>query len=191
MTDPSRVDESELKSPLIDQPEYLRAIGLVTVEINAMEAMLSAVFGLTAQLKPNMSRSIYYAPKAAGARVDILIAAAAQAEISDAVRTKILSTAKRAKGVLELRNGVIHDQWSIPLGSNIVHRFSKGVLEERRPAPMAELDDIIHKARRISERCLILMARLTIGKHLDVVEWPDTFAELNRMMEAMGPAGSK
>lgn len=139
----------EMKSPLIDKPEYLQAIGLVTVEINMMEFLLAAILGVMIKVSPEIGRAIYYAPKAASARTDILVHAA-RAAITDNPRllASIESLERRAKGVFNDRHGVAHDRWMVPLGATTVHRGSGASLDQRS-AQLAELEAIVKRARSL------------------------------------------
>jgi hypothetical protein len=169
----------EMKSPLVDKPEYLQAIGLVTVEINIMEFMLAAVLGVTIKVSPDIARAIYYAPRAASARVDIL-ADAAVAAITDNPRllASITSLTKRAKGIFNDRHAVAHDRWVVPAGATTVHRGS-GASLDHRAADLAELGDLVKRARSLTGRCLILLARLTVGR-TDLGVWPTTMEDARR-----------
>lgn len=178
----------EMKSPLVDKPEYLQAIGLVTVEINMMEFLLAAVFGVTIKVSPEIGRAIYYAPKAASARLDIL-ADAARAAITDNPRllASLESLAKRAKSIFNDRHGVAHDRWMVPLGATTVHRGSGASLDQRT-VELTELEVLVKRARALSGRCLILLARLTVGRH-DLGDWPTTLEDARKIWtKAGGPA---
>jgi hypothetical protein len=187
MTDFDRFNE--MVTPLVDSPEYLQAIGLVAVEINSMEFMLASVFGLTIKVSPEIGRAIYYAPKAASARVDILIEAARVA-ITDnpPLLSSIESVAKRAKGVFDERHRVAHDRWAIPSGATAVQRTT-GASLDFRPADLAELNAIVKRARALSGRCLVLMARLTVGRH-DLASWPHTIEELKKWLHREQPSSA-
>jgi hypothetical protein len=168
---------TELWSPLSESPEYLQAIGLVTVEINSMEFLLASLLGATINVSPEIGRAIYYAPKGATARVDIL-EEAAKAAITDNPRllAGIKSVANRAKGIFTERNGVAHDLWAVPAGKTTVHR---GSIEQLRVADLKELDAIVERARELKGRCVVLPARLTLGRQ-DQGDWPATLAEMRK-----------
>ena len=92
---------------MTNHPEYLQAIGLVAVEISMMEVLLATV--------PRVGAAIYYAAKAASARVDILIEAARVALANNRLLLRrIESLAKLAKGTFDDRHRVDHHLWSIP-----------------------------------------------------------------------------
>jgi hypothetical protein len=170
--------DDELWSPLSDSPKYLQAIGLVTVEINSMETLLASLFGVTFKVSPEIGRAIYYAPKGATARLDILVEEAAKAAITDNPRllASIRSAASRAKGIFTDRNAVAHDLWAIPAGTTAVHR---GSLEQLRVADFEELGAIVGRARELKSRCLVLLTRLTLGRQ-DQGDWPATVAEMRK-----------
>jgi hypothetical protein len=167
----------EMHSPLTESPDYLQAIGLVTVEINSMEALLAFLLSATIKVSPEIGRAIYYAPKGATARVDIL-EEAAKAAITDNPRllASVKSVANRAKGIFTARNGVAHDLWAIPAGTTTVHR---GSVKQLRVADLEELAALVERAKELKSRCVVLLARLTLGRQ-DQTDWPATVAEMRK-----------
>lgn len=172
----------EFASPLLKKPEYLQTIGLVSVEVNSMESMLASLFASAIGVQPLVGRAIYYAPKAASARIDVLMAGAEQALATrPKVQDRVLSLAKRAKGVLEERNAIVHDMWALPPDTDAVHRYKKGDISERIPANLTELERITATIRELTVAALFLMARIILDKG-DTLPWPDTPAEQRKWL---------
>jgi hypothetical protein len=169
-------------SPMVNQPEYLRAIGLVAVQINLLEFMLAAIFGVTTNMSPEVARAIYYAPRSPTARVDLLEAAATKSLGGNKhLQSRVLSVCKTAKGVFTERNDVMHDVWTVPSGETQIWRFSAGLPGRAAEASLDEMRALVERARHLADRCAVLMARLTIGRQIQE-PWPDTIAEVNKWL---------
>ena len=113
-------------STLEKKPDYVNAIGMISIENANMELALAGLFSATLGLKRSVGHAIYLTPKSAQARIEIFQAAVGaeldpsgwdknpdhQAKLKDA-RNKVLRIAERALTAVGKRHGIIHDQWGL------------------------------------------------------------------------------
>jgi hypothetical protein len=60
-------------------PQYLIAIGTLSVEIVHMEVALASLLGAMTRLPPNVAEAIYFAPQSTGLRIAIVKVSAKEA----------------------------------------------------------------------------------------------------------------
>lgn len=175
-------------SPLVGRPDYLQAIGLVSVEINGLEYLLTSVLATIIEVSPEVGRAIYYSPKAAMARLDILDNAA-DAALSDNpfLQKRAKSLVRSTRGLLTQRNDIVHDLWTIPLGRDAVHRASSGDIDAADPVDIEDLHAVANKARRLCDRAIVLIAKLTLVRHVQAPS-PDTYDELMKWRQGIKDA---
>ena len=105
------------QSPLERFPDYVKAIGMTTIELCNLEAAVCHLFGAILRFDEPIAGSIFSSPKTTAGRLDMVRNLAAQA-----VKQKILSqddakTIKelvaRADKLLRKRNDVVHEMWGV------------------------------------------------------------------------------
>jgi hypothetical protein len=152
------------RSSLEDRPEYVRQIGMVSIENANLEMALAELLGRALALPQRIARAVYFAPKAATARLDVFDAAVEAAlgvrkkkdeapsaldqQKADAL-AQIDKLAKRARKLVYKRHKVIHDAWGVSEETGGVIRAELPVDpdDEGTPAPAAELKTLIRDTR--------------------------------------------
>lgn len=114
-------------SPLADKPGHVNAIGMISIENANLELVLAALMSAALMMPRRVAHAIFFTPRAATVRIEILIAAA-RAELSpnpkaepdsileaqkrDAFQ-KVDKLAKRSLAVIQRRHDVMHDAWAV------------------------------------------------------------------------------
>jgi hypothetical protein len=151
------------RSSLENQPEYVRQIGMVSIENANLEMAMAELFGRSLMISQRIARAIYFAPKAATARLDVfddaiktaMAPTARHDEVSELGRqkadalAKVRKLAKRARVIVYKRHEVIHDAWGVSDETGAVTRspLPVGPNDEGRPSPPSELKDLIRNTR--------------------------------------------
>jgi hypothetical protein len=148
--------------PLEDHPKYVRAIGMVALETNALELRLADLLARMLFLPLRIGQAIYLSPKAEQTRIDILRNAAhARLAVSESKRNTtlgkqktralkdVMAIAKRAEALIRERHRIIHDEWNF---SDIEKKVTRKLLDgrpgrERVPTRKREIDTLIQKLR--------------------------------------------
>lgn len=181
MADP-QIDWPDLSSPMVHFPAHLQAIGLISVEISSMEVMLGDLLGALLNLSPDESHLIYFTPRAAIARIDVLVNVAIcnTFDAHPVIRAKAVSLAKRAKAVMGKRHDIIHAHW-VPLADwTMVGRVKAPIDFSEMPAEV-KLEDLTQLARDVQS--LIREVRLFIDEAAEALRpetWPQTRARSAR-----------
>lgn len=102
------------RSPLEKYPKYVRAIGMISIENASLESILGEMLGALLGIHPQIGHTLFFTPKAAIARLDLLenvveLSIAKDATLSKKVRAII----KRSKAAIGKRHEVIHSLWAI------------------------------------------------------------------------------
>ena len=102
------------RSPLEKHPKFVHAIGMITIENASLESMLAELLGATLGIHLEIGRALFFTPKAAIARVDLIenVASASLANHPD-VLTKVRAITKRSKAVMGKRHKLIHSIWGV------------------------------------------------------------------------------
>jgi hypothetical protein len=66
------VNPDDFQSPLTQHPDFLNKLGLVTAEVSIMELRLAALLAKVSGLSHQLAEAIYFTPKAAIPRIDIV-----------------------------------------------------------------------------------------------------------------------
>jgi hypothetical protein len=139
------------QSPLEHRPRYVRAIGMITVEITNLEIFLGDMLSVLLHIHPDIGRTVYLSPHSATARLDIL------ENVRDRVLTKdgpphrvVASLTKRTRGIVNRRNAMIHNSWGVR--NNRVHRralpWDQGDVGEQ--VKLKALNDLIKDIRTLT-----------------------------------------
>lgn len=123
---------------LASKPDYLKAVGLITAEWNAVEHSMAWVFNLLAGCEAGKSQAIFYAIESNRARREITVAIAqvALANHPDLLR-RIGGLLDRTRKAAEKRNIYAHALWGV---SGDGTEISRGNTFERIPVALAELE---------------------------------------------------
>ena len=135
------------KSTLEGRPEFVNAIGMISIENANLEAALADLLAGVLNVRDDVGRAIYFEPRAAILRIDILDAAAKsrfrpkqeedrfyenEAGKAEALK-EVADIVRRAKSAVGRRHEVIHDAWGIDDDSGEVMRAAhpaEGHLED-------------------------------------------------------------
>src|SRR5262249_17524592 len=99
------------KSPLDAFPDYTQAIGLITVELAAMETELLDLLASLLGLTQKAASAIFFTPKSTRARIDILANLTPHLITEDKLCNKITELVASASKLLNRRNDLIHEVW--------------------------------------------------------------------------------
>ena len=150
---------------LLEQtPEYVSAIGMISIENANMEASIADLFSAIIGLRVPVGRAIYLTPKSAIARIEIFEAAVKshlkfrafngnvdhQKKMANAL-AKSLHIASRARSAVGKRHGIIHDQWGLDEKTREVIRKSLPTpTKADGGVPLPELKSLIQSMRSIT-----------------------------------------
>jgi hypothetical protein len=79
-----------------DKPDHVNAIGMISIENANLELVLAALMSAAPMMPRRVAHTIYFTPRAATVRIEILIAAA-RAELSPNPKTEPDSTSSKLK----------------------------------------------------------------------------------------------
>lgn len=141
------------QSGLENHPDYVRAIGMISIENGNLEYALADLFSAITFTPKWVARSIYFTPKSGMARVDILKnSAVAAVHKNKPERTRMLNKiariAERSFAIMGKRNGVIHDQWFSVEGT-VIRVPLDGVRHLEKEETLENLSQMIETYRRL------------------------------------------
>ena len=100
-------------SPLEKHPDFVRAIGMISIENASLESMLGELLGALLGIHLSVGHTLYFTPKAAIARLDLLTNVADEAiRRHPRVLARVQSIVKRTKAVFGKRHEIIHSLWA-------------------------------------------------------------------------------
>lgn len=115
------------QSSLEAKPDYVRAIGMISVENGNLELALADLLAAALSISKRLAHAVYFTPRAAALRVEILQAASKErlaprnhlgashpleVQKAEALR-KIMRMTKQALRAMSRRHDVIHDAWGV------------------------------------------------------------------------------
>lgn len=155
-------------SVLENHPEHVRAIGMITIEVGNMELALCQLLGRTLGLGPDIAQAIYFTPRGAIARLDMMINVAKFALANDKLNLRhITNLLLRAKTIVGKRHNIIHDNWvQSPDGTSVMQMtmpWKEGV-QNPKPVKLKTLIDLIDDIRRITTEALELVRTIPPAK---------------------------
>jgi hypothetical protein len=137
------------KSPLDDFPNYTRAIGLIIVELAAMETELLDLLAALLGLSQKAANAVFFTPKSTRARIDILANLTPRLISDDKLCNKITDLVGNASKLLNHRNDYVHEVWGVDNGQ-VVWIPTDG--RKARPVPISELTSFLHRIRALSDK---------------------------------------
>lgn len=143
---------SDFETPLLDHPEHLKAIGIISVELGTMEFLLAALMGGLLGIDVKTADAVYSTPKSATARLEIITnILEIKEDVPTFFREEVEKIILKARGILGRRNDVIHNAWGAgPEGVQSI-AFSKGS-RQIKPIAIEELNNLIRDIRETSAR---------------------------------------
>lgn len=100
-------------SPLERRPKFVKAIGMVSIENASLETLLAELLAALLGIHGEFGILIYFTPKAAIARVDMIDNVIEPSVGNHQVAAKVRAVVKRAKAVIGKRHDVMHALWTL------------------------------------------------------------------------------
>jgi hypothetical protein len=164
---------------LSEKPEYLQAMGLVSVEINGLEIAFAEMLAGILMIGSQAARAIYFAPNSNFVRLSILEGANLALADNVMLQAKVAFVISKAKGITTRRHEMIHHQWSVDPETNEVHRqhIRRDVDFSAKPIQLEVLTDISRDIKALLDETLVIVVKL---KQFRGVQFPspDTMPEL-------------
>jgi hypothetical protein len=138
-------DPVPLNTVLVDHPEYLTAIGLITVEMSNLEIALGEMLGALLHIDRTISRTIYLTPQSAFGRFNVLENAVAVALTKGMdPRNKVERIIGKAKSYMGKRHKLVHDGWGRDKDTKEIYQLPFPVTGAPNiPRPINELKDLV------------------------------------------------
>jgi hypothetical protein len=182
MADP-QIEWPDLSSHLIHFPAYVQAIGMMVVEMTSMEVMLGDMLAALLDLKNGEAHQIYFTPKAAIARIEVLANLVESDAFNDfpAIRKGTNSIVKRAKALMGKRHDVIHAHWYVRHDNQMVGRIrppfegENAILEDVK---IEELKTLVADIRQLTRETRLFSDQ--VEETLRPATWPEKRAQLAR-----------
>jgi hypothetical protein len=101
------------KSPLENHPEYVHALGMISIENASLESMLGELLGALLGIHLQFGHTLYFTPRAAVARLELL-ENITEASIGhdEKLKNRVFAIIKRSKAAIGKRNVFIHSMWA-------------------------------------------------------------------------------
>lgn len=141
------------------KPEYIHAIGLVSIEVSSLEGMLARLLELTLHVKDGTARDIYFAANSMTVRLAIL--EAASGELPPAMKRKLRSLIGRTRGIASRRHEIVHDFWMFDSATDLVHRVAQKKSGDRplnAPVSLAVLNALVRDIQNVALEASLLIA---------------------------------
>lgn len=165
---------------LLRQPEYLQAIGTISVEIVNLEMMMSYLLASILKIPQDAAEEIYFSPQAIGPRIVILKGASSIALRNYRLYVKKLEyICQKARSYSNKRNEIVHNAWGISSDmEGVISRkppFNNKNLE--RSIPISEIEQTIHNVRnlirQVYELAFLLEHEATYAPWKEIPPGPD------------------
>lgn len=110
---PDSIEIKRYQSPLEAYPEYVKAIGMISIENASLESVLGELLGALLGVHPHIGHTLYFTPRAAIARLELIENVLPLSIAPDEELTKRLkSVVKRARAAIGKRHEIIHSLWA-------------------------------------------------------------------------------
>jgi hypothetical protein len=132
---------------------------MISIENANLETALADLMGAVLAIREDVARAIFFAPRAAILRIEILEAATKARlrpieESSDKneprkaeALKKMRNLLRKAKAIVGKRHGIIYDTWGIETETGQVMRAKVSDHLRGKPAPISDLDGLITQYR--------------------------------------------
>ncbi len=178
----SKVNWPDLASPLRFHPDHVHEIGMITVEITSLEMMLGDLLGALLNLEDEVSHDIYFTPRVAIARLDVLInvVGTTQFNAHSELRGAVKKVVTRAKALIGQRHDLIHAHWTISFDGTAVGRL-------RLPSDADFIPDTVtlRSLKKLVEdiRALVKEVRHVIDRAYEALR-PEMWPQIHAALEA-------
>jgi hypothetical protein len=118
---PKKSDAKPLRPTLESYPEYVQAVGMITIEVGNLETRLADLLSAVLNVDGEVGHAIYFTPRSGVARVEVLenVHEALhpdenldEEEVKE-IRKKLAHIRKRAKTLMDRRNKYAHAHWGV------------------------------------------------------------------------------
>jgi hypothetical protein len=162
-------------------PAYVHAIGMMVVEMTSLEVMLGDLLAALLGLEHGEAHQIYFTPKAAIARIDVLANLVECDAFNDfpAIRKGTTAIAKRAKALMGKRHDVIHAHWYVSYDGKMVGRIRppfEGETVADEDVELETLQALVTNIRHLTREARLFSDQ--IEETLRPAAWPEKRAAL-------------
>ncbi len=147
------------QSVLVRHPDYLEAIGTLSIEVVNIDILLAHLLSAVLGIPRRIGDEIYFTPRANALRINILqnVARTALHGIHG-YEKQTLNIAKRALAIADKRHKILHESWGF---SQDGYYITRRALPLSRPAkrpriPLTEITDVIGDTRQLVKEILAL-----------------------------------
>jgi hypothetical protein len=157
-----------VQTVLENDPEYLRAIGTLCVEIANTELLLADLLGSLLKVEQKVAHAIYFSPQYLGPRLAILQNAADTAlqESPDGLR-RIPTLVKEVRRYANRRNDIVQRSWGIVAGNTQAREnkilMSQGKTVKTHHVPIEHVKSAIYSVRLLEAEALELITLISKG----------------------------
>ena len=143
---------------LVDHPDFVHEIGMITVEQCNIEYQLADLMGAILRVHNDVAHAIYFTPRAGIARVEVMLnlnnALHPDPEIDAAkikdIRKRIRAACERARTLIGRRNELIHAVWGTDPEGKEVHYAALPIKQGAvKRANIVELRDMVDRMRKL------------------------------------------
>jgi hypothetical protein len=149
---------------LEDHPQYVKAIGMVSLETVALELRLAMLMARALHLPLRVAQAIYLTPKSEQTRIEIFKNSAKAAfSVPPSRRNTVLSQQKtaalkdintiidRAEKLIRQRHRVIHDEWNYSdKERSVTRKLVDGMPgREKEPIRITQITSLINSIRAV------------------------------------------
>ena len=157
-------------SALILKPDHVHALGMISIEMANLEMHFGSLLGALIHVNANIGRLIYLTPKAAIARLDIIVNVLPVCIKPDApANRQIRDLLSKARKLIGKRHMLIHGAWALsssaPEADVLIHELPFTPTKPPRQIPLSELEEMIEGIRSLTDG----VAAITMSLYRD---WP-------------------
>ena len=157
MADEEKEETDTFVSIMEEFPEYVHAIGMISIELADLEASLADLLAVLLDVDTDMAQALYFSPKVVIPRLEILrnvdevLHAGGELDEKEvrAIRKKLKEVIKEAQKVMGERNGLLHAAWAAE-GDRVY--YGTYPLKEGKMAPIAleEIEAVVERIRGLN-----------------------------------------
>lgn len=101
-------------SSLVERPDHLAALGLLSVEISNLEHACAHLFTALLGISFGLAHTIYFTPRVAMGRLDLISnIAPLTLEKFPTLKTRTLNIVRRSKAAMGKRHSLVHDSYGV------------------------------------------------------------------------------
>lgn len=136
-----------MTTALASKPDYLKAVGLITAEWNAVEHSMMWILSLLTGCGMEKGEAIFYAIESNRGRREMVIAVAQIALRAHPEQlSKLGSLLDRTRKAAKRRNTFAHALWGVAMDGSVTHGNN---LSNRQPVSLHELEQVAEQLRAL------------------------------------------